>query len=123
MKLILLIFRYYDLARTIFFSIALHGPVTYMDKSQRNEFVSVVNSVDVDDGGDCDEMAISGIYEIYGNGIKMESPIYVLTDAGAKDAAEENLDALKAMVDTFGTPINFFLSNVGKDYFHDSWLK
>ena len=100
----------------IFFSIALHGPVTYMDKSQKDEFVSLVKHVNVEDGGDCDEMAIDGTYEIYGNGIKMGSPIYVLTDAGAKDATDENLDALKEMALSFETPINFFLSNVGAEF-------
>jgi len=90
-----------------------HGNVEFMDGSKRDEFLTFVNNVNVADGDDCDELAISGIRAVYGFGVEEGSPIYVLTDAGAKDASEDNLLALEIMAFESRTPINFFLSNAG----------
>ena len=46
------------------------------------------------------------------------SPVYVFTDAGAKDASKDNLDLLlDCYFPTYNTPINFFLSSHGKFHF------
>jgi len=90
-----------------------HGPVTYMDKTEKYEFLKLVSKIQVDGGGDCDELAISGARNIFGSSLQYRSPIYVLTDAGPKDATEDHLDAVKEMIISYKTPINFFLSNAG----------
>ncbi len=64
-------------------------------------------------GGDCEELAIEGIQNIFSSSVQYQSPIYVFTDAGAKDASEDNVDALKVMADGYQSSINFFLSNAG----------
>ena len=94
--------------------VARHGPVTYMDKTEKYEFLKLVSKIQVDGGGDCDELAISGARNIFGSSLQYRSPIYVLTDAGPKDATEDHLDAVKEMIISYKTPINFFLSNAGK---------
>ena len=94
--------------------LALHGPVTYMDKKEKYEFLDLVSKVVEAGGGDCDELAINGIRDIFASPLQYRSPIYVLTDAGAKDATEEHLDAVKEMIINYKTPINFFLSNAGR---------
>ena len=85
-----------------------------MDSSRRDEFLTFVNNINVADGDDCDELAISGMKAVYEYGVEYGSPIYVLTDAGAKDASEEDLIALEVMAFARRTPINFFLSNAGR---------
>ena len=94
--------------------LALHGPVTYMDKKEKYDFLDLVSKVVEAGGGDCDELAINGIRDIFASPLQYRSPIYVLTDAGAKDATEEHLDAVKEMIINYKTPINFFLSNAGR---------
>ena len=93
--------------------VAKHGPVTYMDKTEKYKFLDLVTHISEAGGGDCDELAIDGIMNIFASSTQYRSPIYVLTDAGAKDATPENIEALKEMILTFKTPINFFLSNAG----------
>ncbi len=65
-------------------------------------------------GGDCEELTIEGINNIFSASVQYQSPIYVFTDAGAKDATPDNIEALKVMAEGFQTAINFFLSNAGK---------
>ena len=84
-----------------------------MDHTQTAQFHALVNNVDVDGGGDCDELALTGIKEIYSSPLQYQSPIYVLTDAGAKDGTDDNVETLKDMIDAYQSPINFFLSNTG----------
>ena len=111
-----LIYSYHSLTLMfILLSTAYHGNVEFMDGSKRDEFLTFVNNVNVADGDDCDELAISGIRAVYGFGVEEGSPIYVLTDAGAKDASEDNLLALEIMAFESRTPINFFLSNAGRE--------
>ena len=69
--------------------------------------------METDGGGDCNELAITGIKEIFSSSIQYQSPVYVLTDAGAKDATDESIETLKAMIDAYQSPVNFFLSTKG----------
>ena len=85
-----------------------------MDKTEKYEFLKLISKIQVAGGGDCDELAISGARNIFGSSLQYRSPIYVLTDAGPKDATEDHLDAVKEMIISYKTPINFFLSNAGK---------
>ena len=97
----------------LFLFVERHGPMTYMSKEKKSQFYALINNVRIGGGGDCDELALTGIKEIYSSPLKYQSPIYVFTDAGAKDATDENIEALKEMIATYQTPINFFLSNTG----------
>lgn len=84
-----------------------------MDKTEKFKFLKLITEVDAQGGGDCDELAITGIKNIFASPLQYRSPIYVITDAGAKDATEENIEMLKEMILHYKTPINFYLSNAG----------
>ena len=89
------------------------GPVSYCNSSQKSTFRDLIGKLRVHGGGDCKEMAIEGIQNIFTISIHSQSPIYVFTDAGAKDASEENVEMLMIMAENYQTSINFFLSNAG----------
>lgn len=84
-----------------------------MNKTKKYEFLDLVTQIVEGGGGDCDELAITGIKEIFASPLQYRSPIYVITDAGAKDANVNNLEMVKEMVLSFKTPLNFYLSNAG----------
>lgn len=44
---------------------------------------------------------------------KLGSPMFVFTDAGAKDETEEKKKELKAFADQYGSTINFFTNYRG----------
>ena len=98
---------------TFLISLEYHGPLTYMDDTQKLQFLELVKSMKHDGGGDCEELTITGIKEIFAAPLQYQSPIYVFTDAGAKDATDENIETLKEMIYGYASPVNFFLSTKG----------
>lgn len=90
-----------------------HGPLTYMEETREAQFLELIKNVKHADGGDCDELAITGIQEIFSAPLQYQSPIYVLTDAGAKDATDEKIEILKELMFSYQSPVNFFLSTRG----------
>ena len=90
-------------------------PATYKSSEEKKSFIELIGKLKARGGGDCPEEAIEGIQKIYTASPKFDSPVYVFTDAGAKDASADNLELL---IDTaynfYYTPINFFLSNSGE---------
>eukprot|EP00794_Sanderia_malayensis_P015844 gene15844-17441_t len=90
-----------------------HGPATYFEPSKKLQFLQKLGTLKAVGGGDCEELAIEGIQNIFSTSLQYLSPIYVFTDAGAKDATVDNVEALKEMADFYQSAINFFLSNAG----------
>jgi len=100
-----------------------YGPITYRNQSQREEFVDAIEDLDAKGGGDCPELTFTGMLEALNAGPRFGSPMFVFTDANAKDASIDNINAVKVAAYSSGATINFFgkTESCGKDIkeFHD----
>ena len=84
------------------------GPVTYRNDSERSLFVSDIDALRASGGGDCPELAFTGMLNALEEGPEYGSPMFVFTDASAKDANSLNKAALKASADLSDITITFF---------------
>ena len=84
------------------------GPVTYRSHSKRSLFVSDIDALRASGGGDCPELAFTGMLNALEEGPEYGSPMFVFTDASAKDANSLNKAALKASADLSDITITFF---------------
>ena len=60
------------------------GPVIYRSESQRSTFLSDIDGLPAIGGGDCPELAFTGMINAFDEGPKYGSPMFVFTDASAK---------------------------------------
>ena len=65
--------------------------VNYTSSEEKQSFIELIRKLIPHGGGDCPEKAIKGIQNIYNESPRFYSPVYVFTDAGAKDASSNNL--------------------------------
>ena len=67
---------------------------------------------------DCPELAFTGMINAINGGIKSGSPMFVFTDASAKDGDSLNKAVLKGMAETMDVTITFFTGhdNCGPSY-------
>ena len=72
-----------------------YGPITYKNQSQREEFLNALDLLDAKGGGDCPELTFTGMLEALNAGPRFGSPMFVFTDANAKDATLDNINAVK----------------------------
>ena len=84
------------------------GPVTYRNKSERSSFVSDIEGLTASGGGDCPELAFKGMLEAFDEGPKYGSPMFVFTDASAKDGTPSNIADLQGAAVFGGVTITFF---------------
>ncbi|XP_057291700.1 hemicentin-1-like [Hydractinia symbiolongicarpus] len=84
------------------------GPVTYKSEKERAGFITAISNLRARGGGDCPELAIKGMLNALDQGPKYGSPMFVFTDATAKDDSAENLEALKSAADMNSATITFF---------------
>ncbi|KAL9960335.1 hypothetical protein ACROYT_G033781 [Oculina patagonica] len=84
------------------------GPVVYRDPSQGGQFVRDINALRAHAGGDCPELTFTGILDAMNFGPLPGSPLYVFTDASAKDASNENFMDAVSFARAMGLTINFF---------------
>jgi len=72
--------------------------------------VEAINDLTPHGGGDCPELAFTGMLEALYQEPQWGSPMYVFTDAGPKDASDEFIEEVKylASAEEFGVTINFF---------------
>ncbi|XP_065070187.1 hemicentin-1-like isoform X2 [Rhopilema esculentum] len=102
-----------------------YGPITYRNQSQREDFVEAIDNLDAKGGGDCPELTFTGMLEALNAGPRFGSPMFVFTDANAKDATIDNINAVKVAAYSSGSTINFFgkTESCGKNIdikeFHD----
>ena len=98
------------------------GPVTYRQESERSKFVSDIEGLTATGGGDCPELAFTGMLKAFDEGPKYGSPMFVFTDASAKDGNSSNMVELKGAASMNGVTITFFTNLHGcssggiKDY-------
>jgi hypothetical protein len=71
-------------------------------------FVDAISKLKATGGGDCPELTMQGILDALNEGPDWGSPLYVFTDASAKDATPENIDEVKLLAKYLGVTINFF---------------
>ena len=63
-------------------------------------------------GGDCPELTFKGILDALAESPNYGSPLYVFTDATAKDFTEDNLDEVLLFAEENGVTINFFTTGL-----------
>lgn len=75
-------------------------------------FVKAIQALTATGGGDCPEKTFQGLLNaIYKSSQpRWGSPMYVFTDASAKDATAENIDEVEYLVEDYGITVNFFLT-------------
>lgn len=88
-----------------------------MDEIDAGEFVKAINNLRVNGGGDCPEYTFTGMLEALYQDPQWGSPMYVFTDAGPKDATDENIEEVKLLVsaEEYGVTINFFTTGECND--------
>ena len=96
----------------MFICIAGTGPVTYRSSAQKNQFVTDIQKLRAHGGGDCPELTFKGILDAMAESPNYGSPMYVFTDATAKDYTEENLEEVLLFAEENGITINFFTTGL-----------
>ncbi|XP_047127877.1 uncharacterized protein LOC100200589 [Hydra vulgaris] len=84
------------------------GPVVYKSEKQRAEVIDAITKLPIYGGGDCPELAFGGMLNAFNKGPQYSSPMFVFTDASAKDDSRSNIDALKGAASSYSSPITFF---------------
>ena len=79
-----------------------------MTHNKREEFLQAVGNLTARGGGDCPELTYEGILEALNAGPRYGSPMFVFTDASAKDDTPTNVISAKVVAQATGTNINFF---------------
>ena len=70
--------------------------------------ITAITNLPISGGGDCPELAFAGMLNAFTKGPQYGSPMFVYTDASAKDDSRSNIDALKAVASSYSSPITFF---------------
>ena len=74
--------------------------------------MNVINGLRASGGGDCPELTFKGILDALAKSPKYGSPLYVFTDASAKDHTAENMEEVLSIAEAFGITINFFTTGL-----------
>ena len=96
----------------MFICIAGTGPVTYRSSAQKNLFVTDIQKLRARGGGDCPELTFKGILDAMAESPNYGSPLYVFTDATAKDHTKENVEEVLLFAEENGISINFFTTGL-----------
>lgn len=88
------------------------GPVTYRSYAKKYQFLTDIQKLRARGGGDCPELTFKGILDAMAEGPNYGSPLYVFTDASAKDHTEENLEEVLLFAEENGITINFFTTGL-----------
>jgi len=89
------------------------GPITHKSSAQKEEFAGVLSKLRPQSGGDCPELSMKGIRDAINYGPKYGSPMFVFTDASAKDGDAANVRSVKMAADKNGITLNFFMNPKG----------
>ena len=87
-----------------------YGPPIKADVGEGVKFVEAIEALRASGGDDCPELAFSGILEAVNAGAQENSPLFVFTDATAKD--EDKLEMVKLAVSGKGTSVYFFTTGL-----------
>ena len=88
------------------------GPVTYKRVTEGKQFENAINDLSAHGGGDCPELTFEGILDGMAESPNYGSPLYVFTDAAAKDATNDNIDEVLQFAAFNGITINFFTTGL-----------
>ncbi|XP_068713370.1 hemicentin-2-like [Montipora foliosa] len=91
------------------------GPVTYEGKGNGTNFEKAIDSLSASGGGDCPELTFKGILDAMRVSPNYGSPMYVFTDASAKDYSVDNMDEVLSFANRDfgnGITINFFTTGL-----------
>ena len=88
------------------------GPVTYKSYTEGIQFKNAINALRAHAGGDCPELTFKGILDAIAESPNYGSPLYVFTDASAKDATSDNIVEVLEYADLNGITINFFTTGL-----------
>ena len=88
------------------------GPVTYRNYGEGNQFINDIRALNPHGGDDCHELTFKGILDAMAGGPHPSSPLYVFTDATAKDATNENILEALEYANMYGITINFFTTGL-----------
>ncbi|KAL9985051.1 hypothetical protein ACROYT_G007408 [Oculina patagonica] len=90
------------------------GPVQHMKAGKGKEFIKAIERLRPHGGGDCPEFAFRGIIDALNEGSKddAKSPLYVFTDATAKDDNDENTMMARITAKSKGTSVYFFTTGL-----------
>ena len=86
--------------------------MVYKDSSQGGQFVTEINKLRAHGGGDCPELTFKGILDAMSFSPLPGSPLYVFTDASAKDDTPENIAEAVTFAQAMGLTINFFTTGL-----------
>lgn len=80
------------------------------NESQAIEFQKEIDKLKAHEGGDCPENTLAGILGAVDKVQFPDSPLYVFTDAGPKDATEDKISRVRAAAKEKRLTINFMLT-------------
>ncbi len=85
-----------------------------MEAGKSNEFLKAIDGLSAGGGGDCPELTFRGIIDALNAGSKddAKSPLFVFTDATAKDATPENTLMASISAKTKGASVYFFTTGL-----------
>ena len=89
------------------------GPVTRMSNAMKYHFSNAIGRLPARAGGDCPEYSMRGILNAIEAGPRYGSPMFVFTDADAKDADDKLVEGVKMAADKSGVSLNFFMNPAG----------
>ncbi|XP_046850766.1 von Willebrand factor A domain-containing protein 7-like [Xenia sp. Carnegie-2017] len=84
------------------------GPVTYCDETEKGKFLNAISSLTPHGGRDCPELTFTGMINAIDEGPQPDSPLYVFTDDGPKDANDDKINYLSEIAQAEGHVVNFF---------------
>ena len=79
-----------------------------MEVGQGKEFIQAIGDLSAYGGWDCPEKTFTGIGDALNEGAKDGSPLYVFTDATAKDATLDNVESVRIEADIKKASVYFF---------------
>ncbi|KAL9960311.1 hypothetical protein ACROYT_G033756 [Oculina patagonica] len=100
------------------------GQFVIKEDGEAKEFVREINSLTANSGGDCPEYTFEGMLNALGQEPLFGSPMYVFTDAGPKDATDENIEEVKLLAGESKITINFLSTgSCNGDQLHQAFLE
>ena len=84
----------------------LHSTGSYFD--DKDKFLQALGALTASGGGDCPEMIITGMENVFSHAFTEQSPMFVITDAGAKDF--KSASNYNGMADLYHPSMNIFVS-------------
>ena len=94
--------------RVFRFNSAETGPLTRKNETEGEGFLNALEALKAHDGGDCPELAFTGMLNALNAGPQLGSSMFVFTDAPPKDASKYNRTSVINRALDLEIKINFF---------------